>query len=72
MLRFYHLGTHTAVDTTAVFIDVAACGIACYGISANHYVEQQYLPDALVGTKFYEPTEMGYEKKIREHFDKIK
>ena len=38
----------------------------------NHYVEQQYLPDALVGTKFYEPTEMGYEKKIREHFDKIK
>ena len=38
----------------------------------NHYVEQQYLPDALVGAKFYEPTEMGYEKKIREHFDKIK
>ena len=38
----------------------------------NHYVEQQYLPDALVGTKFYEPTEMGYEKNIREHFDKIK
>ena len=38
----------------------------------NHYVEQQYLPDVLVGTKFYEPTEMGYEKKIREHFDKIK
>ena len=38
----------------------------------NHYVEQQYLPDALVGTKFYEPTEMGYEAKIREHFKKIK
>ena len=38
----------------------------------NHYVEQQYLPDALVGTKFYEPTEMGYEAKIREHFQKIK
>ena len=38
----------------------------------NHYVEQQYLPDALVGTKFYEPTEMGYEQKIREHFKKIK
>lgn len=38
----------------------------------NHYVEQQYLPDALVGTKFYEPTEMGYEKKIREHFSYIK
>ena len=38
----------------------------------NHYVEQQYLPDALVGTKFYEPTEMGHEKKIREHFKCIK
>ena len=38
----------------------------------NHYVDQQYLPDALIGTKFYEPTEMGYEKKIREHFDRIK
>ena len=38
----------------------------------NHYVEQQYLPDTLVGTKFYEPTEMGYEKKIREHFSYIK
>ena len=38
----------------------------------NHYVEQQYLPDALVGTKFYEPTEMGYEKQIREHFERIK
>ena len=38
----------------------------------NHYVEQQYLPDALVGTKFYEPTEMGYEAKIREHFQRIK
>ena len=37
----------------------------------NHYVKQQYLPDALVGTKFYEPTEMGYEAKIREHFSKL-
>ena len=35
----------------------------------NHYVEQQYLPDELVGTKFYEPTENGYEKTIREHMD---
>lgn len=38
----------------------------------NHYVKQQYLPDALVGTRFYEPTEMGYEAKIREHFARIK
>ena len=38
----------------------------------NHYVKQQYLPEALVGTKFYVPTEMGYEKQIREHFARIK
>lgn len=38
----------------------------------NHYVQQQYLPDALVGTQFYEPTEMGYEKKIREHLERIR
>lgn len=38
----------------------------------NHYVKQQYLPDNLVGTSFYEPGEMGYEKIIREHFKMIK
>lgn len=38
----------------------------------NHYVQQQYLPAALVGTQFYEPTEMGYEKKIREHLERIR
>lgn len=30
----------------------------------DHYVRQQYLPDELVGEVFYEPAEMGYEKKI--------
>ncbi|MCC8029452.1 MAG: replication-associated recombination protein A [Lachnospiraceae bacterium] len=37
----------------------------------NHYVEQQYLPDAYKDMKFYEPTENGYEKDIREYFRKI-
>ncbi len=32
----------------------------------NHYVRQQYLPDELVGTVFYEPTEQGCEKEIGE------
>lgn len=32
----------------------------------NHYVKQQYLPDGLTDVKFYEPTENGYEKQIRE------
>lgn len=38
----------------------------------NHYVAQQYLPDALAGTRFYEPTDMGYEKQIRDHLEKIR
>ena len=38
----------------------------------NHYVAQQYLPDDLVGTVFYEPTEMGYEKQIKEHLERIR
>ena len=37
----------------------------------NHYVKQQYLPDALVGTKLYEPTDNGYEKEVRKYFKKI-
>ena len=38
----------------------------------NHYVEQQYLPDEIKDAKFYVPSENGYEKQIREHFQKIK
>lgn len=38
----------------------------------NHYVRQQYLPDALIKEHFYEPTRMGYEEKIREHMEMIK
>lgn len=38
----------------------------------NHYVTQQYLPDGMEGMRFYEPSENGYEKKIREHMEFIK
>lgn len=38
----------------------------------NHYVKQQYLPDELVGTVFYEPTDNGYEKNISEHMKRIR
>lgn len=38
----------------------------------NHYVKQQYLPDELVGTVFYEPTENGYEKKIKDWLSWLK
>lgn len=38
----------------------------------NHYAVQQYLPDELKGTVFYEPSDMGYEKKIKEHLKRLK
>ncbi|MBE5781617.1 MAG: replication-associated recombination protein A [Clostridiales bacterium] len=31
----------------------------------GHYVEQQYMPNSLVGRKYYHPTEMGQEAAIR-------
>ena len=38
----------------------------------NHYVTQQYLPDGMEEMRFYEPSENGYEKKIKEHMAFIK
>lgn len=38
----------------------------------NHYVKQQYLPDEVEGTTFYNPGDLGYEKVMKEHLDKIK
>ena len=32
----------------------------------NHYVKQQYLPDALEGMTFYHPSEQGREAKVSE------
>jgi putative ATPase len=32
----------------------------------GHWVPAQYLPEGLAGRRFYEPTESGYEKTIRE------
>lgn len=33
----------------------------------KHYVKQQYLPDGMEGTVFYEPSDNGYEKQIKAH-----
>ena len=38
----------------------------------NNYVKQQYLPDGLVGTEFYHPSDNGYEKQIKAHMDFLK
>ena len=38
----------------------------------GHYVKQQYLPDELVGTIYYEPSENGIEKKIKESLKRLR
>ena len=38
----------------------------------NHYVEQQYLPNEIRDAKFYVPSDNGYEKTIKEYFERIK
>jgi putative ATPase len=32
----------------------------------DHYTPQEYLPEPLRGTRFYEPSEFGHEKRVRE------
>ena len=38
----------------------------------KHYVKQQYLPDGMEGTVFYEPSDNGYEKQIKAHMKWLK
>ena len=37
----------------------------------NNYVEQQYLPDELIGKKYYVLSDNGYENEIKKWFKKI-
>jgi putative ATPase len=36
---------------------------------ADHYTPQEYLPESLRGTRFYEPSQFGHEKRIRERLE---
>ena len=38
----------------------------------NHYVEQQYLPDELVGTVYYDMSNNGVERRMKEHMKRLK
>ena len=37
----------------------------------GHVVKQQYMTDNMLGTKYYEPTVIGYESKIKEYLDRV-
>ena len=36
------------------------------------FVKQQFLPDKLKGRKYYEPKNIGYERYIKEHLEKLR
>lgn len=38
----------------------------------GHYVKQQYLPDELMGTVYYAPTDNGIERRIKEHLKRLR
>ncbi len=38
----------------------------------EHYVKQQYLPDEIRDARFYEPTDIGYEKNIKERLERLR
>lgn len=38
----------------------------------NHYVKQQYLPDELQGRSFYELSDQGFEKTLKEYQERIR
>ena len=38
----------------------------------EHFVKQQYLPDEIRGERFYEPTEIGYEERIKERLERLR
>ena len=38
----------------------------------GHYVKQQYLPDSVEGTVFYEPSDQGKEVEIKKRLDSLK
>ena len=38
----------------------------------GHVTKQQYMTDKTIGKKYYEPTDIGYERKIIEYLDYVK
>jgi len=51
--------------------DLGHVGYLYPHVFPGHFVEQQYLPDELVGSRFYHPTDNGYEKQTRERLNSL-
>ncbi|MBR1728263.1 MAG: replication-associated recombination protein A [Selenomonadaceae bacterium] len=37
----------------------------------NHFVEQNYLPEKILEVKYYDPTDQGFERQIKERLQKL-
>jgi len=37
----------------------------------EHFTDQQYLPDNLRDRRYYEPTDMGREKEIKDRLERL-
>ncbi|MCD6594291.1 replication-associated recombination protein A [bacterium] len=38
----------------------------------GHIVAQEHLPEKILGHRYYKPTDMGFEEKVKKRFDEIK
>ena len=38
--------------------------------SPDHFLPQQYLPESLLGTYFYNPSSQGYENQVEERLER--
>ncbi|MBS3751722.1 MAG: hypothetical protein KGY39_09490, partial [Anaerolineales bacterium] len=36
----------------------------------DHFLPQQYLPEELLGTYFYQPSEQGYEQEVKDRLQR--
>ncbi len=76
-----YVGSHETAPVPSYLRDAHYKGAASLGHGVgykyahdyiNHYVNQQYLPDAVAGERFYEPGTLGYEKKMGDYLKKVK
>ncbi|HEX6510038.1 MAG TPA: replication-associated recombination protein A, partial [Chloroflexota bacterium] len=38
----------------------------------DHYVDQQYLPDNLIGHRYYQPSDQGIERRLKERLEELR
>ncbi len=52
--------------------DLGHVGYLYPHVYPNHYVKQQYLPDEIIDERFYEPSDNGYEKVVKDRLKMLR